>query len=664
MKKSDLIREYAKNNNNIRTAWFALKLLGMDTSSIEDGGPGSGNWGHKGRPGHVGGSGKGGGKQYRGGRSDIAYVGSKKDWMNGLSGERQQEAQKFMKRMRIEYSQPGETEKSVEQNIMEDPHYGSNSTRKKLLDYMAEARGWGWHANRLTNENWDENDRKLADVLCNKYGLKTIGGADVPDDDDTSAWDDEDLACWQDLKSKALGGPVSGREAPDELQYASGLKERPAPKTSWAASVPLDDYGDIENAIKKMTGDYSVSVDDISDPQKLEELEKKAFTEGFGNYQRDRGLKLYLKAKAKALGLPNASWREEEYPEGMLDRLTPEEKDRVLKLGRGAALSAENIIEGLDYEDQTVRWQDFAIINKMLGGYDATEDVEKLVQKKKAEEEEQRRRAEEERKRIEEERKRAAEERERKEEEAKKAYAPHVENAKKALRNNGLHSKINDAKTTGEVEEIMRTQGLFSRNTTTSLAGMDVEMAKSTAIAYSEIFQKYPFLVGELHAPRIERLSGETYANCMMLGGEVTCNSVWYSDKGKFDKQYQHDVESGYHPIGTDSRSVAYHEVAHALDGWLSAKFKNGFIFGGAASTISHDLCLAIKKKMGFKGNIAKFRRMTSNYADKNYKEWFAETLAEALTSKTPREPAVRLMKHLEEMIKNNGLERGMNDSV
>ena len=61
MKNSELIRGYAADHSRSQTIWFAMKLLGMDASKLEDGGPGSGNFGHKGRPGQRGGSGKGGG---------------------------------------------------------------------------------------------------------------------------------------------------------------------------------------------------------------------------------------------------------------------------------------------------------------------------------------------------------------------------------------------------------------------------------------------------------------------------------------------------------------------------------------------------------------------------------------------------------------------------
>lgn len=44
-----------------------------------DGGPGSGNYGHQGRPGEIGGSGKGGGKAFRTGSKESGYVGMRKN---------------------------------------------------------------------------------------------------------------------------------------------------------------------------------------------------------------------------------------------------------------------------------------------------------------------------------------------------------------------------------------------------------------------------------------------------------------------------------------------------------------------------------------------------------------------------------------------------------
>ena len=60
----DLYSAYSKLEGKEKALRLAFKLLGLD-ASVLDGGPGSGNFGHKGRPGQVGGSGKGGGKAFR-----------------------------------------------------------------------------------------------------------------------------------------------------------------------------------------------------------------------------------------------------------------------------------------------------------------------------------------------------------------------------------------------------------------------------------------------------------------------------------------------------------------------------------------------------------------------------------------------------------------------
>lgn len=69
---------FAKSNPKSEYLPFALRLLGFDyipeDEVTEDGGPGSGNWGHKGRPGKRGGSGKGGGKTMRSGSRSSGYT--------------------------------------------------------------------------------------------------------------------------------------------------------------------------------------------------------------------------------------------------------------------------------------------------------------------------------------------------------------------------------------------------------------------------------------------------------------------------------------------------------------------------------------------------------------------------------------------------------------
>lgn len=232
-----------------------LMAFMQDHAFAEDGGPGSGNWGHRGRPGKRGGSGKGGGKQYRGGRSDIAYVSSRGDWLNGLSGETQKEASKYLEGVKRWH---GQGNKPVDQTIMEIPIKGKfgangNQIRAHYLDFVSEARGWNENAKKLTDENWTDEDRMLAGALAYKYSISGIKGVMLPDDTNTDSWDEEDLRCWQDLKSKAMGGPTSGLEAPDELQYQAGTKERPKPK------LPGADFSWYDNSRGNGAGAYMSS---------------------------------------------------------------------------------------------------------------------------------------------------------------------------------------------------------------------------------------------------------------------------------------------------------------------------------------------------------------------------------------------------------------------
>lgn len=62
----ELLKNYLTTSNSI------------DTLTL-DGGPGSGNWGHVGRPGKVGGSGKGGGKQHRTGTKESGFSSKAKE---------------------------------------------------------------------------------------------------------------------------------------------------------------------------------------------------------------------------------------------------------------------------------------------------------------------------------------------------------------------------------------------------------------------------------------------------------------------------------------------------------------------------------------------------------------------------------------------------------
>lgn len=133
-------------------------------SGMEDGGPGSGNWGHRGRPGMVGGSGKGGGAHYRGGRSDIMYVSSKGDWLNGLSGERQREVVNMLKS-----AGDGDLKKG-QQRILSGQY---PSEWRDLMKAMTEARQWDKYKGRWV-ENLNEPSKRALQQYLDYYDGDTI----------------------------------------------------------------------------------------------------------------------------------------------------------------------------------------------------------------------------------------------------------------------------------------------------------------------------------------------------------------------------------------------------------------------------------------------------------------------------------------------------------
>jgi len=205
----------------------------------EDGGPGSGNWGHAGRPGLVGGSaagaGKGGGKQYRGGRSDIGFFNSRNDWLNGLTGERQHDATKLLKAVKEKMSPT--SEETPEAHIMKNM---SEETKGYLLDLVGEARSWKDRGFALVSENLSNDEflqlMYMANHLEEKYGgpeqefFKKDEYANFDMDRVYGLLSPEEREFYLDMKAKACGLPTSGKkieEYSDEFQYEIGAKEEP-----------------------------------------------------------------------------------------------------------------------------------------------------------------------------------------------------------------------------------------------------------------------------------------------------------------------------------------------------------------------------------------------------------------------------------------------------
>lgn len=220
-------------------------------------------------------------------------------------------------------------------------------------------------------------------------------------------------------------------------------------------------------------------------------------------------------------------------------------------------------------------------------------------------------------------------------------------------------TKLDQCTTTEEVETLMKGQGWFYQNATfngndmLSLAGCDVESAKTVYRACDQLFTKLPVLKGELNPINARKLNSGTYAQCHVgLGrGGVDVNTLYYKDAKALEKHYSNDVASGWHPANTTYASIVTHEMGHAIDDYLTNTMQAaGMINRWKPKYVSAAMRPKVMRACGLK--VSDTGSAVSRYATKNHFEWFAEAFAEWMESPNPRPVAIefgkQLMKYLE----------------
>jgi len=628
----------------------------------EDGGPGSGNWGHKGRPGQVGGSGKGGGNQYRGGKAGILYTSSKSDWLNGLTGEKQNKASKFMQSME-KLKKPGQ---STEAFIMENGTSETGASAvKEYLDLKGEARGWDKYAKRLMDENLDENDKKIVNALTLKYGIMYKGNATLPD---PVGMEGDDLRTWNDLKSKAMGGPTSGLEPSDELMITAGLKEAPkakAPTTEeendhWMDGLSKEEQtrlkgllGLDENSRRTLTTAEQIftmgamTQQDMSTfNQYLSEKANVLDVDYFGSIMSGKGTGFLSDEQAKVIAdalqtkldeinlrdgtnltLPEAGDKVEQEiltahdASGFTSYFYNKHKQSYLEL-KAYALGADPRLQShVDYDLKAVTdWRND--IKKSLEGKRAVADAKKLFASKTPEERE---------------------------------------------------DILEATRSSEDVGKALVKTGLMPKDAKINLQGVDHSLALSAAYSYNKVAEKFPFMAGEWHELQAVKLDDNTYAQAFSYSArrEIDLNTKHFDDWRKMRSTYEHDLMSGFHPKGTDYTAVVTHEIGHTLDGYLTNKGVAGSRFEIAQSTgkIKKGVSFAsilkkrVLKEMKIPTSDKKNQDIIawdlSKYGTKNEQEWFAECFAEAIHSPNPRPMAATMMKHLTQILKEEGLING-----
>lgn len=101
------------------------------------------------------------------------------------------------------------------------------------------------------------------------------------------------------------------------------------------------------------------------------------------------------------------------------------------------------------------------------------------------------------------------------------------------------------------------------------MTGLQYDTAEMIYESYDTVLKKFPELKGNLAKFTYDGVYGDAYASCVTLTGEIQAHGIF----AKYDdlvKQYADDVAKGFHPIGTDHRSIIVHELGHALDGYMT----------------------------------------------------------------------------------------------
>lgn len=689
--------------------------------SAEDGGPGSGNWGHKGRPGKRGGSGPGGGSQYRGGRSDIGYYGSRKDWLNGLSGDKQHEAAKFIGSKRLELKDKLDRKQKIEglwekgiltrdeadealkkagiKDIREDmspEEYimknGDMKEKGKLLSLFADSRKWSENADRMIKENLSEDEQKVFDYMEENF----------------STLDDEGIETYLDLRAKAMDLPSSGREIPDEIQYAAGTKERPAPAGPdygwWKPSRERRGYhaSNMEHFMSIAAGGAPNYAHGYT-KEEFEELNQK-FLDTVAHGKMSPNNLSYYGIRAIS-GLRDTMAPDDgsgfKYTKEVFDRLSDDEKQQMLRIANYVAgdrfmdtytdLSQMTSQEFADIEtalrngtprsnkDKQI-YRDYILMQeKMLTGAEPV-SAESLAAKEaqKAAEAKERDKV-------------GKAERDRQFAEEQKAFATSsmgqrkVEMKKKVAAFNP--QTVRDAKTPEEVEKAFNDGGFFNDGySCEAKASIPAEVYADAATAYKRVLDKYPFMVGELGGfGGPTNASGacckEAYSPGMT---EIKINPVDFKDPAEANRQRAGSVQRKWHPPVDEGHSAAEctttHELGHSLANWLHRVTIGKFAVTKSTSRSLHydnEVATTLRertlKTLGISPAFGKqtydqVKEGLSEYGASSIKnkgrdmvktgttadEFFAEAFCEGMLSSNPRPIAKEFMRQLDLFIQEH----------
>lgn len=218
--------------------------------------------------------------------------------------------------------------------------------------------------------------------------------------------------------------------------------------------------------------------------------------------------------------------------------------------------------------------------------------------------------------------------------------------------------KFTPAKTKKEAVQYAKDNLGFMRVSYGTKLGMDAINLINEEI--TNVQAKYPEVKGAVHELKTTTARG-VYAQIRYSGlGGMTFEVGSNQFGGRLDmvkERYKRDVESGFHPKGTEANSIIHHEYGHVLE-CISTKKSLGY---GPSDTLRFEdnrpFVAEMRLSQQTSGqwiqqaakecnttNIGVMKRI-SRYAMKNTRETFAEAFAEYQCSENPRPEAVAMVK-------------------
>lgn len=187
---------------------------------------------------------------------------------------------------------------------------------------------------------------------------------------------------------------------------------------------------------------------------------------------------------------------------------------------------------------------------------------------------------------------------------------------------------------------------------------LDIDTINHINEQITNIQNKYPETKGAVKELKTWTKNG-VYAAIQTSGNGEMNFLVGTQQYGKgldaLKSSYKRDVDAGFHPPGTDHKSIIYHEYGHVLAN-ISTKKKHGMAASETSSLPNPAFLVDRRSKKMEKDWVAEAAKSRgksasdlmagiSRYGQMNAGEAFAEAFAEVTNSANPRADAVALVK-------------------